>query len=147
MFDNDLRSGLDVSEVYIIFLFISAYESSELLKFLHKFGKSIYKLLLPSEMEFMDFSILLRFCSLFSDDSVLDLKDFLESLRNHDQITFETFELAVYKCFKDIDEKPKAKRIWTSNDDDSQQRQYIESPYNPKEYNAFSSHKEKCVLI
>lgn len=150
LLDVDLDYGLDVNQLYLVITMGCAYESGQLVEFLHKFGGALFNSL-SSKSKYLIYERMIRFICLFLDKTSVEIQRMLQriGIDRGEKIYYGDFELFLYQVFKDIDEEERFKRVYVIMEDNSKITRTVNVAGNKKEekHAYSSSYSNRCSLI
>lgn len=150
LLDVDLNNGLDVNQVYLVIAFGAAFESGQMIEYLHKFGRMLFSCL-SSKSKYLVYERMIRFVCLFLDQTSVEIQRMLQRIGvdRGEKIYFEEFELFLYKIFKEVDDEERFKRVYVIMDNNSKKTRVINVAGSKKNDKHSSSNYGlyKCNLI
>lgn len=151
LLDVDLDNGLDVNQIYLVITFGCAFESGQLVEFLHKFGSALFNSL-SSKSKYLVYERMIRFLCLFMDKTSVEIQRMLQriGIDRGEKIYFGDFELFLYQIFKEIDEEERFKRLYGILDDNSKRTRLVNiAGKKGEDKHGTVSHinYKKCALI
>lgn len=118
IFDQTYQKNIGFNELFLIMIFISAYESGKTSRFLHIFGQILFKTVSGAHDQ-LHINILKSLIKLVVEKSLNEITLMLKKFdfkQSEEEIYFDDFELFLYYIFTEIDKNVKNVRLYSVDD-------------------------------